>query len=59
VNENQSNGNRKQLVRMALALFLGLGLLIAIGNLLPREDSGPCSQYTTQEAIDFCAGNLP
>lgn len=59
VKEYGPNENGKQLARMALAVLLGLGLLIGIANLLPREKTGPCSQYSTQEAIDFCASNLP
>jgi hypothetical protein len=54
----------KQLARMFLVILLGLGLLIGFGYLMDKsgigsENSGPCSQYTTQEAIDFCAENLP
>jgi len=54
----------KQLARMVFVILLGLGLLIGAGYLMEKagigsEDSGPCSQYTSQEAIDFCADNLP
>lgn len=54
----------KQLARMVFVILLGLGLLTGVGYLMDKagigeENSGPCSQYTTAEAQDFCASNLP
>jgi hypothetical protein len=59
VKEYGPDENGKQLARMVFVVLIGLGILIGIANLIPQEDTGPCSQYTTQEAIDFCASNLP
>lgn len=44
------------LIAVLLALVGIAWLGIAVGE---DKDSEPCGQYESQEAIDFCAENLP
>ena len=49
----------KQLFRMILVIVIGVGLWIVLVNFLNSgESSGPCEQYTTQEAFELCAESV-
>lgn len=46
--------------RFLLAIAIVIGAVIVFGLAVgSNEDSGPCGKYTSQNAVDFCAENLP
>ena len=49
----------KQLFRMILVIAVGIGLWISFVNFLDDGgSSGPCEQYTSQEAFELCAESV-